>query len=78
MRGRPRGVGPAPTSFTDRFQKYYYAHRSAIRRKNRGLYILRRDQHRCVRCGRKALKDGIFCTKHLEYSRTHSRREKKI
>ncbi len=68
-RGRPRGMGPAPKDFKDRFQKFYYAHREDLNDARRKAYQEKRAKGICVRCGKKAVKGSVFCTDHRQKSR---------
>ncbi len=74
-RGRPRGMGPAPGEFKDRFQKFYYQHRERLNEERRKTYLEKKARGLCVRCGRKAVKGSVFCKEHRSKSREYNRQE---
>jgi|GEM_PF-1911083 len=68
-RGRPRGMGPAPREFKDRFQKFYFVHRGDLNNERRRLYLQKKARGICVRCKRKVVKGSVFCADHRKRSR---------
>ncbi len=73
-RGRPRGFGRAPADFKDRFQKFYFEHRERLNNERRRLYVERKQTGLCVRCGKNAMKNSVFCRHHLDMSRKYAKK----
>lgn len=73
-RGRPRGFGPAPREFKDRFQKFYYVHRDDLNDERRSTYKRKKIRRICVRCKRMAVKGSVFCAQHRKMSRKYNRK----
>jgi len=68
-------MGPTPKKFKDRFQKFYYEHRSRLNEERRKAYEEKKAKGICVRCSRKAVKGSVFCKKHRDKSREYNRAE---
>ena len=71
-----RVVRPVKTKFKNRFAKFYWLHRDAFNSRRKRLYVERKHDRACVKCGNKRVGKSIFCPTHLRLSRVYNRRSR--